>query len=167
VLSAELAAVAERLNLFPEVAWDRCVTWPGGGWAFGWLQRQDGRSDFATLNWWWEEADVEGSPLTCAVGTSSAAYSADFSARLHATGHVDCKRVEHVFEDAVQGAIRLPAEPQCPHRRVHPLSAAWYVQCELRAGHDPVPGYAWLSHQQGTLVWDERSAWALPPLGAT
>lgn len=93
--------VTATLNLLPEVTWDR---WNGelteGLLVFGWLPRDDGRSDFVTLTF-----DAEG-PASFA--TSSAKFSAEIAARLDFT-HTDCKRVEHFFPAV--NAVKLPPPP--------------------------------------------------------
>jgi hypothetical protein len=92
-----LNEIADKLNLFPEVEWDRMAgaeDWRWGG-AFGWIARDDGRSDFLVVQWqtlddgevyWWNT-------------TSSARYSHDFAERLRGEdhGHQDCQRVEDVL----------------------------------------------------------------------
>ena len=84
-----------HLNLFPEVRWDRFTETDTEFDIYGWIARDDGRSDFILFevtpsktsddwNWWF-----------C---TSSAKYSHEFDRRLDpkndAKGHVDCERVE-------------------------------------------------------------------------
>jgi hypothetical protein len=99
--------IAQRLSLFPEVVWDRFArVEDGSGCAFGWLERDDGRSDFFVLEWW-ENALEDGSYGFWSV-TSSAQHSAEFSERLSGpdSGHADCQRVETHFP-AVKNVVRL------------------------------------------------------------
>lgn len=89
-----LESIAEVLNLFPEVEWDRTA---GSGKArvvFGWIPRADGRADFLLLTF---EGDGR-----VGMTTSSAEHSLEFHRRLYSTtkGHGACQRVEHVFNDA-------------------------------------------------------------------
>jgi hypothetical protein len=86
ILSLHISSV---LNRFPEVAWDR---WAGDEdrlVVFGWIDREDGFKDFMTVRF--DDGDL------VTFTTSSARYSKEFSARLGATNHVDCKRVEDYF----------------------------------------------------------------------
>lgn len=78
------AAIESVLNSFPEVTWDR---WAGTS-VFGWIPREDGRSDFVVVR-------IEDGRLT-SVLTSSATCSEIFSKRL-SLSHSDCRRVEHDF----------------------------------------------------------------------
>lgn len=96
--------IEQTLNLLPEVHWDR---WTGeldaelGIGVFGWVARQDGKSDFVYLR-----VDKDGAWM---VGTSSAEHSAEFARRLKfdtgGEGHKPCKRVEDYFPNVK--AIRL------------------------------------------------------------
>lgn len=76
------------LLLFPEVMWDRM----GKDFAFGWIARDDGKSDFCILHY--------GKKLAW-VTTSSKKYSAEFSRRWSGGKgkHDDCHRVEWQFPD--------------------------------------------------------------------
>lgn len=104
-------ALAELLNRFPEVRWDRMAfgEWPlddvglADGCVFGWIDREDGRSDFMLVEW---KGDAAG------FTTSSGWYSAEFSIRMHGAdaAHSDCERVEHVLGELVPGAIRLASD---------------------------------------------------------
>jgi len=84
--------VVETLNKLPEVIWDRFA-----GDAiehvsvFGWIPRFDGRYDFCMV------MISEDGPWL--ISTSSAKYSAEFSARLgmDSDGHTGCRRVEDHF----------------------------------------------------------------------
>lgn len=100
-----LAAMAERMNRLPFVIWDRCVLLQdyGRGAAYGWIARDDGRSDFVLLDFaWGETRDLTGEPSTWfSVGTttSSAAFSEEITARILGPDapHNACQRVDAVF----------------------------------------------------------------------
>jgi len=107
-----LTRVAAALNRLPMVRWDRChlVTYldydEPGVEVFGWIARQDGRSDFVLVEWMpWDEEDYF--PFT----TSSAEHSDRIAELLNgergAACHEACRRVEDVFGDLVHDAIRL------------------------------------------------------------
>lgn len=101
-----LESVAEVLNLFPEVAWDRTAASGRDRVAFGWIEREDGRADFLLLTF-----TRDG---RVGMTTSSAEHSLEFHRRLYSTdkGHGACQRVEHVFGEAgieVTNVIRLEA----------------------------------------------------------
>lgn len=108
------AALAERMNRFPEVAWDRWGGWyeyPGdadgihSAGVFGWIDREDGRFDFMSLHVFWTDADgVYAESYT----TSSAALSAEFAERL-GVDHVECRRIEDDLGSLVENVIRLKA----------------------------------------------------------
>jgi hypothetical protein len=74
--------------------------------AFGWIDREDGRSDFVVVY-----IDHHGA---AGFATSSAKYSREFSERLFGTseGHRDCERIEDVFGDLVPNKVALAAS-QC------------------------------------------------------
>ncbi len=76
------------LLLFPEVMWDRY----GDTFVFGWIDREDGKSDFCVLHY--------GKKLAW-VTTSSKKYSAEFTKRWSGGKfpHDDCKRVEYGFPE--------------------------------------------------------------------
>lgn len=110
-------AIAERLNRLDEigVTWDRCVLHDDSGVAYGWIARDDGRSDFVNVEFSYGTAtDLSGLPTRwLAVGytTSSALHSAHISKLLRGTNddHKDCERVEHVFGDLVNRKVELGA----------------------------------------------------------
>jgi hypothetical protein len=92
-----MKAVIERtLNLLPEVIWDRFIgdlkDEELGIGVYGWLEREDGKSDFVFVR-------------ICVTGawmftTSSARYSQEFAIRLKLCSpdkHQNCQRVEHFF----------------------------------------------------------------------
>lgn len=41
--------VQRTLDQFPEVRWDRWVPWHSGASVYGWISREDGRSDFLAI----------------------------------------------------------------------------------------------------------------------
>jgi hypothetical protein len=86
--------IAETLNLLPEVRWDRYLENHEGGWdCYGWIDRPDGRSDFALIRF-----DVIG--LWLEFWTSSAEHSRSIFERLNnssAEDHNDCVRIDETF----------------------------------------------------------------------
>lgn len=93
----ERRRLADALNLFPEVRWDRFVPFEQEGRltfaaAYGWLPaRPDGRCDFLLI-----EQTPDGTWMT----TSSAKWSEEFGARLNAwqgltdrAPHQPCQRL--------------------------------------------------------------------------
>jgi hypothetical protein len=86
-------SISATLAAFPEVKWDRMVSWAEGTEVYGWVAREDGRSDFVLLAF-----DFKG-PLTIGITTSSAEHSETFYTRLFGTlaGHVHCERVADVL----------------------------------------------------------------------
>lgn len=86
---------AHYLNALPFVRWDRCTRAGGWVWAYGWIDREDGRADFVML-----EFAPDAAPWHL---TSSAAYSREIDRILRGTdeGHVDCERIADVFGDRV------------------------------------------------------------------
>ncbi len=95
------AIIATLMNKLPEVRWDRCAGDMDAGCVYGWLDRDDGRSDFVLFSW------RNGDFVTT---TSSASFSPVISERIHGntTGHKPCKRVEDVFGDMVANKVVLP-----------------------------------------------------------
>lgn len=94
--------IEAKLNLYPEVQWDR---WNGeladelGVAVFGWIAREDGKSDFLFLR-----IDKDGIWM---ITTSSAKHSDDFVRRAgFEGGHLPCKRVEASFKN-VPNVTRL------------------------------------------------------------
>lgn len=97
--------IEKILNQFPEVTWDR---WTGeigsefGIGVYGWIERQDGKSDFMFIR-----IDNDGAWM---FATSSAKYSAEFSRRLNfegSSGHEQCKRVENYFKSVKATALSV------------------------------------------------------------
>jgi hypothetical protein len=83
--------VAEVMNGFPAVRWERYCDLParGQGWVFGWLKGADGGAAFVALHWW--------------VGDEG-----EWSFATEA-----CERVEIGFGDLVYNAVRLdPVEAE-------------------------------------------------------
>lgn len=106
---AELAHAAGFMNRLPFVTWDRCAGDEADFVAYGWIPRDDARSDFVTLNF---------SPLEPgqypAFTTSSKRYSAAIHAALYGElegvdddAHFPCKRVEDVFGEIVLRKVEL------------------------------------------------------------
>lgn len=91
--------IALAMNLLDMVTWDRCVVSESSGCAYGWIARDDGRSDFVLLRW---DGDTIG------YTTSSAMHSREIGRRLGCSGetHRDCERVEDVFGALVERAVR-------------------------------------------------------------
>ena len=111
---AASALLAAKMNLLPEVAWDRWGGWyeyPGDqgimvASVFGWIARDDGRSDFMVLSGFW----AEGAGLYhLSFNTSSARYSREFSERLGMDDHRDCRRVEDDFGSLVERKVEVAA----------------------------------------------------------
>ena len=97
--------IAEVLNRLDEVRWDRYVVDDRELTAFGWIDREDGRSDFVVIELWSQANATLGARL---VATSSAARSESIDRRLSgdADGHIPCQRVEHLVGDLVPNVIR-------------------------------------------------------------
>lgn len=92
--------VASMLNLFPEVKWDRFTEAEEGIEVYGWIDRDDGRSDFLAL-------DIRLSANAVGFVTSSAALSEEFGERLGFHSHNDCIRVEDRFGELVSNYVKL------------------------------------------------------------
>lgn len=112
ILKPELA---EILNLFPEVRWDRIAGNEDRFTIFGWVDRpEDLRADFAALT-----VNVEGRGLfSYYMTTSSARHSEEFALRLathnehpRTDAHNPCQRVSDVFGDQVHRSVALSADP--------------------------------------------------------
>lgn len=117
-LTAEqLDVVAEYANRIPEAQWDRYVAYQVDqdgeprtcATVFGWVARDDGRSDFVTLRWDWMERQAFPEYVT-----SSAWLSPQLGGRLYrdqdwyvSSEHVDCRRVEDTFGDRIASAVRI------------------------------------------------------------
>lgn len=105
-----LSTIAERLNLAPYVRWDRFVFYGERLLVYGWIDREDGRSDFAL-------GDFTLSPsgtISASSLTSSVERSREFTNAMwgflpdqrvvdeHGRElHVECLRVEDEFERLV------------------------------------------------------------------
>lgn len=96
-------ALVEKMNLFPEVAWDRWGGWydypvehEGEGVStaapFGWIEREGSLFfDFFVLHVFWT---AEHGIYHVGSDTSSARYSREFSERLGIGAvHLDCRRI--------------------------------------------------------------------------
>jgi hypothetical protein len=84
--------IANWLNQFPEVVWDRWTQSENWACAYGWIARDDGRFDFLVIDF------DDGEPWK--FSTSSAKFSKEFSVRLNfegSTGHQECRRIENDF----------------------------------------------------------------------
>lgn len=87
------AAIAAKMDEFPEVMWDRAAGADFYGVAYGWIDRDDGRNDFMCLHWWWQNGE-----LSFAMTTSSARLSEEFLRRIDPDlEHAACERVEDEF----------------------------------------------------------------------
>lgn len=96
---------AEVLNRFPVVRWDRCTIGDDRHGlpeltAFGWIDRDDGRTDFLLV-----QLDYDGDPVDFT--TSSAKYSEQIMERLYgsAEGHRPCQRIDDVFGESVPNRV--------------------------------------------------------------
>lgn len=125
-------AIADILNVFPEVRWDRLTGTTERFMLFGWLTREkDLRSDFVTVL---IETEPGEQGFIYQLSTSSAERSQEFCQRLEEQNgipaeeaeHNPCQRVEDVFAGMVPSAISLTTEdpmaaggdiagPQEPH----------------------------------------------------
>lgn len=103
------AVVAELMNRLPFVTWDRCVEYTGAEnvydddlSVFGWIARDDGRSDFVELVW-----PTLAKPDQCGFSTSNAERSHEIADLLFGghEGHLDCQRVRDVFGNLVAQAV--------------------------------------------------------------
>jgi hypothetical protein len=110
------AVITERMNRIGEATWDRCVIQGEAASVFGWLERDDGRSDFVLLEFQWGDTkDMAGEKVTwfhAGATTSSAPLSKSISERISGAGspHFDCQRVEDVFGDSVRRKVELDIE---------------------------------------------------------
>lgn len=108
----DMDGVAETLNLLPDVTWDRFVRCQGERFeelnAYGWLPRDDGRSDFVLVMF--EQRPLG---LTVRLTTSSAKHSQRLQNQLFGTEdgedapHIECERIEQHLP-SVLNAARLP-----------------------------------------------------------
>lgn len=92
--------IADYANRLPEVLWDRFTCHETDGQLvvsmYGWIAREDGRSDFVLLQWW----DLSQDPVPWSI-TSSSVHSWEIGRRLYSEQdwwkpdiHVDCERVD-------------------------------------------------------------------------
>lgn len=93
------------LLLFPEVMWDRF----GEDFVFGWIARDDGKSDFCILHY---------GKKTAWVTTSSKKYSAEFTRRWSGREdtHDECHRVEWQFPDIKNKIVLHPKKKALTHK---------------------------------------------------
>lgn len=98
------------LNLYPEVGWDQFREQDDDFTIYGWIDREDGRSDFML----WVARDVPGKEQWegWRFTTSSSKWSREFSRCLIPDKkdfeHIDCMRVEDLGLKV--NAIRLVAD---------------------------------------------------------
>ena len=102
--SERLDRRAALMNYLWFVRWDRAI--PGDGFidVYGWIERDDGRSDFVLLTFWDEHPP--GTPPSWS--TSSARYSAEIAKIINGSTdtHNVCRRVGDVFGDRVHNRVR-------------------------------------------------------------
>jgi hypothetical protein len=99
-VAIDLVPMAALMNQLPEVTWDRCVVRDFAVSAFGWIGREDGRSDYFLL--------IYFAPDNWVTSTSSARYSREFNERLHGatdTNHQDCSPVREAFGVLVERSL--------------------------------------------------------------
>jgi hypothetical protein len=99
-----LSILAPFMEKLPFVTWDRYTHGPTWVNVYGWIARDDGRSDFVLLHIY------SGNSLP-SFWTSSALYSTKVAELLYgsAEGHVDCKRVEDAGLE-ISNVVRLPKD---------------------------------------------------------
>lgn len=114
--------VAERLIAVDYVRWDRLVYYEGMLRVYGWIDREDGRSDFVLADFWL----YPGPRIDVGAMTSSAEKSKEITAALRqkdpGDAHSTCQRVEDFFGTlAGVNCVRLdderPKEPPTPKFR--------------------------------------------------
>ena len=89
------------LNIFPEVKWDRWIGTIKHLYAYGWIARDDGRSDFMSI----EIKDGKWENFF----TSSAKHSEIFAKRVNSK-HSVCNRVENHFKNTNHIKLEKPDE---------------------------------------------------------
>lgn len=97
-----MSKVAQFLNKYPEVRWDRYTDDGKELCFYGWIERIDRKYDYLELAF-----DKQGNEKW--YSTSSAQYSKNFAKRGGFT-HNDCLRVEDLLGDTVN-AIKLSPPP--------------------------------------------------------
>lgn len=97
----KLKQLAELMNELPEVRWDRLTRSESYISIFGWIDRGDGKVDFAILHSFEELGEW--------LSTSSAELAEDFGRRLGCDpgAYNGCERVEQVFKGLVNNVIHL------------------------------------------------------------
>jgi hypothetical protein len=102
--SERLDCRAAVMNYLWFVRWDRAI--PGDGFmdVYGWIARDDGRSDFVLLTFW--DRHPPGTPPSWS--TSSARYSTEIATIINGNTatHNACRRVRDVFGDRVHNQVR-------------------------------------------------------------
>ena len=101
----ERAELAQAMNKLPFVTWDRFTEDPDGDLdVYGWIARDDGRSDFVMLVF-----PRPFDPEYVGFSTSSAEYSKEIGRLLHGgeSVHFDCQRVDEHFGDLVDRKTTL------------------------------------------------------------
>ena len=144
-----LEAIAGAMNALGMVKWDRCIVSAPRGAVYGWIAREDGRSDFVLLHW---------NPVGLGYTTSSARHSKEIGERLgfSGEGHRDCQRVEDVFGGLVERHCRASAGPEADQgepiewRQWPPVSTIW--EADVTIG-DKVHNLM-LAHQ-----WEQPEYW--------
>lgn len=108
--------VAHYANRLPFVRWDRFTSHVEENdqrrvtvTIYGWIPRDDGRSDFMLLAWFY--LDEQQTPWSV---TSSAEHSEEISRLLYhdkdwwkPEDHLDCQRVEDTFDGMINRIVRL------------------------------------------------------------
>lgn len=91
-------SVLDTLNKLPEVVWDRFSgNIESTFTCFGWIEREDDRSDFIDMIF------LDGEFVS--FSTSSAEYSEDFAKRL-GVDHSPCQRMEDFYGDHVKTTVQ-------------------------------------------------------------
>jgi hypothetical protein len=89
-----ISAIASKLLLAPEVRWDRFVYWGREMAFYGWIDRDDGRSDFFIA----EFSLYPGGRVSVGTLTSSPDIGEDVDRRMRDDDNtVPCQRIEDHF----------------------------------------------------------------------
>jgi len=106
---ADKETLAQSLNRMPFVRWDRfaedgSAEGPGDVSIYGWIDRDDGRSDFVLL-----ECELRDDGWAIGYTTSSALYSEKIGELLYDVeqAHYPCQRVDVEFGDLVDHKVVL------------------------------------------------------------
>lgn len=102
----ELQQIANALNTFPEVTWDRYTQDDYELIAYGWIERDDAYKDFMLIV-------VDLVDFTFWYTTSSAKYSQAFHNRINDNPkqHSKCRRVESMFPTVKAVRLKPTADP--------------------------------------------------------